>query len=197
MNRCLSWIAGLFFAALVLAAPAMEPPAEGTVSQQVARVRVASSGELYLNEQRITPDNLTNELQRLRGTTGAVAFSADTNDVNRILNQQVFEKLVRAGLPVVMKNADGSPRDEGVGTGGLVNIDFKNLPVGDVLNFYAGLAGAKLLKPIGINASVTLSLEDATQGEALKAVELELTRYNISLKRSDDETISIQWKTGW
>jgi hypothetical protein len=189
MKSRLAWIMAVLLAARLSAA--------ATASQQVARVRVAPGGEVYLNDEPISAERLTNELHRLRGQGDAVAFSGDTNGVNGLLSQGVFEKVVKAGLPVVMKKADGSPREDTTGAGSLVDLNFQNLPVADVLNLYAGLAGAKLLKPIGINASVTLSLEDATQGEALKAVELELSRYNISLKRSQDNTISVQWKTDW
>lgn len=160
---------------------------------RVVRVRVEPGGSLFLDGERMPFDTLTDRLEIHAARGDVVAFSGDISDTNAA--GAVFERVVRAGLPVVMRSADGSPRDEE--STSLRDIRFQQLPVSEVLNYYAGVTGSRLLSTAGLDVRVTLSVQDATDGEAVKAVEVGLSRYGIAVSRTDDGEVNVKWTKDW
>ena len=173
--------------------PVSVEPALSSFTQRVCRVKVSAAGDVTVDEKKVTDMELTSVLDEVRTRADAIAFSSEIPT-----NTPVFEKVMRTGLPVIVRPGDASLRAGPAGSDQtLQNTNLRDVPVSRLIGYYASLAGSRVLNPAGIEARVSLSMDDASRDEALTAVEVELSRHNIAISRSSDDSIQVRWKKAW
>ena len=166
---------------------------KGVVTQRVCQVRLSASGAVTVDDRPVGEEELDPLLEAIRARADAILFATEVPT-----NTPVFEKVVRTGLPVMMRAADGALR-AGTEAGGqeLQDVSFRDVPVSKLVEYYASVAGSQVLSPVGLEARVSLSLDDATRDEVLTAIEVELSRHNIAVSHGSDNSIQVRWKKDW
>ena len=174
------------------APPSADAPAAPS-TQRVCRVTLGAAGEILVDERQVAEGELGSVLDEVRSRADAIAFSAEAQD-----NAVVFEKVVRTGLPVIMRTGVGVSQADTDGSGQtLQDITVRDMPISKLVDYYASLAGSRALSPMGLEARVNLSSEDDPGDQSLTAVEVELSHHNIAISRSSDDSIQVRWKKDW
>ena len=173
------------------APPSADAPV-APATQRMCRVSLGVEGEIRVDDRQVAEGELGSVLDEVRARADSIVFSSGAQD-----NAAVFEKVVRTGLPVIIRPGDGLSPAAADGDGQTLPDNLREMPISRLVDYYASLVGSRVLSPAGLEARVNLSMEDDTRNEALTAVEVELSRHNIAISRSSDESIQVRWKKDW
>ncbi|MBU0676511.1 MAG: type II secretion system secretin GspD, partial [Verrucomicrobia bacterium] len=92
--------------------------------------------------------------------------------------------LLSAQWPASAQPSPSAPPPSGptIGRDKLINLNFRDAPLDQVLTFYSEMTGRTLIKAPGVNATITLKSQSRlTQQEALDAIESILAMHNVAL----------------